>query len=174
MTARAKYGLLAGMVSTIVVLDQTTKALVQRGLTLHESIPIIPDLFNLTYIRNPGAAFGLFASQPPWFRTVFFLTVSLVALGLLATIYWSAPTGSRLLRFGSLLVMGGAAGNLVDRVRYGQVVDFLDFYLGSYHWPAFNVADSCITVGVGLLLLHYARNRPGASAPDPIDSEAAR
>lgn len=150
-----RYAGAIAVVAAIVLLDQATKALVMRSFRLHESVPVIPHLFNLTYVRNPGAAFGFLAQQPAAFRSVFFIVVSIVALALLTRMYATAPPGARPLRAGLLLVLAGALGNFIDRLRSGEVIDFLDFYLGDWHWPAFNVADSSITVGVALLLLHY-------------------
>lgn len=162
-----RYSLHAVAVGAIVLLDQFTKALVQARMTLHESIEIIPGLFSLTYIRNPGAAFGLFVGAPPAFRAVFFSTVTVVAIAAIGYFFFKsiqedrqlalagAPPGrhNRWARAGLALVLSGAIGNLIDRVRYGEVIDFLDFYIGRHHWPAFNVADSAITVGVTILLI---------------------
>lgn len=162
-TLAGQYRLLVLTAAAIVLLDQMTKAWIQKTMLLHQSVPVIPDLFNLTYIRNPGAAFGLFASGGGSLRTAFFIAVSVIALVVLSLLYTKAPRETWLLRFSLSLVMGGAIGNLIDRIRLGEVVDFLDFYLGSYHWPAFNVADSCITIGIGLLILHTMVSRKTAS-----------
>ena len=162
-TLAGQYRLLVLTAAAIVLLDQMTKAWIQKTMLLHQSIPVIPDLFNLTYIRNPGAAFGLFASGGGSLRSAFFIAVSVIALVVLSLLYTKAPRETWLLRFSLSLVMGGAIGNLIDRIRLGEVVDFLDFYLGSYHWPAFNVADSCITIGIGLLILHTMASRKTAS-----------
>ena len=163
-----KYHLLIYTATIIVVLDQVTKAWIQKTMTLHQSIPVIPDFFNLTFIKNPGAAFGLFAESGGTFRTAFFIIVSFLAVGVLTYLYANTPGEFRLMRLALSLVMGGAIGNLIDRVRFGEVVDFLDFYIGRYHWPAFNVADSCITVGVTFLIAHSLINRKedsGMAAP---------
>lgn len=136
---------------TIVAADQLTKAWVQRTLTLYERKPIFPFL-NLTYTRNPGAAFSFLADAGGW-QVWFFI---LLAFGMvLAIIYWlwRLPEEARFERWGLALILGGAIGNLIDRLRYGAVVDFLDFHVGTWHWPAFNVADSAITVGVGFLMV---------------------
>lgn len=145
-----------GLVTTLtVLLDQATKIHIMQTMRLHESIPIVDGFFNLTYIRNPGAAFGLLASSGPVFRTIFFGLASLFALGLLATIFFRLQEGDRTGQLSVAAILGGALGNLIDRVRYGEVIDFLDFYVGAYHWPAFNVADAAISVGVFFLVLHY-------------------
>jgi len=147
--------LLTLVAGTVVILDQVTKSIIQRTMQLHESIPVIDAFFNLTYIRNTGAAFGLFAGSANGLRIAFFGTVSVVAIVFLWTLYVKIPREAALGRLAISLVMGGAIGNLVDRIRFGEVVDFLDFFIGSYHWPAFNVADSCISVGVTLLIWHF-------------------
>jgi signal peptidase II len=106
--------------------------------------------FNLVHVHNTGAAFSLFADQPGWQRG-FFLTVAVVATAVI--LYLLRRTRGQPLFCGALaLILGGAVGNLVDRVRYGHVIDFLDFYLGTWHWPAFNVADSAITLGAGMII----------------------
>jgi signal peptidase II len=115
-------------------------------------VPVIPGFFHLTYVRNPGAAFGLFAGQAASFRKPFFLVVTLVALGAILFAVRKLPDGRRWTLASLALVFGGAAGNLVDRLRWGEVVDFLDVFWRSHHWPAFNVADSAITVGIVMLL----------------------
>jgi signal peptidase II len=150
-----RFGLLALIVSTILILDQLTKWQVTRTLRLHESISIIPDLFNITYIRNSGAAFGILAGSHSGFRLVFFGITSAVALALLATIYARLSPADWLGQVSVAAIFGGAVGNLIDRVRFGEVIDFLDFSLLGYHWPAFNVADAAITVGVCFLIGHF-------------------
>lgn len=150
--------LLLGLVSgTILILDQATKTIIQNRMSLHESIPVIPSFFNLTYIRNPGAAFGLFAEMDDRFRFTFFIIIALAALLFLTHLYIKLPAESLLGRLSISLIIGGALGNLVDRVRYGEVVDFLDFFIGDLHWPAFNIADSAITVGVTMMVLYFFR-----------------
>lgn len=115
---------------------------------------VIDDFFSLTYIRNPGAAFGFFANQTAQFRSVFFLSVSALALTLLIFFFFQAPKEDFCALIALSLLFGGAVGNLLDRLRMGEVVDFLDFYIGQFHWPAFNVADSAITVGISLLMFN--------------------
>lgn len=156
MSPLARYGLLGLISLAVVVLDQATKVWIMQSMRLHESIPVIPNLFSITYIRNPGAAFGLLASSSSGFRFVFFGLTSLFALGLLGTILLRLPQHDWMGQLSIAGILGGAIGNLLDRLRYGEVIDFLDFYLDAYHWPAFNVADSAITVGVLFLILHFA------------------
>jgi signal peptidase II len=127
---------------------------------LHESVPVIPGFFNLTYVRNKGAAFGILSGMQGAWRTVFFVIVSLVALSVLAVLV--KKTAERLALVAYALISGGAVGNLIDRVRFGEVVDFVEWFYRSFHWPAFNVADSAITVGVGLLMIEMLFLKPKA------------
>lgn len=146
---------------SIVILDQVTKVLVHHFLRLHESRTIIEGFFTLTYIRNPGAAFGLMAGLSENFRFYFFLSASLLALIFLTVLFHKTPPQDRWTITGIPLVVGGAIGNMIDRLRLGEVIDFLDFFIGRYHWPAFNVADSAITIGIGFLILPFlVRPRP--------------
>jgi len=137
----------------VVVLDQATKALVMERFAMFELLPVIPGLFNLTYLTNTGAAFGMLAGAPTIWRQVFFVGVALAALGVLGFSYRQFRSQGTIFAHAIGLIAGGAVGNLLDRLRFGAVVDFLDFYLGTHHWPAFNVADSAITIGVGLFIL---------------------
>jgi len=148
------YGMVATTAMVVVVLDQITKWFVLQHMYLHQSIPLIDGVLSLTYIRNSGAAFGLFADLPWAIRVPLLVTVSVGALVVLVFILRSLQPHERALRAALAGVLGGAIGNLIDRVRFGEVVDFVDVYWRDYHWPAFNVADSCITVGIGVLLFH--------------------
>lgn len=157
---RTRYVILALVSVGTIVLDQASKVHIMETMRLHESIPIIPNFFSLTYIRNPGAAFGLLASSSNGFRLVFFGLTSLFALGLLGTIFFRLNREDWLGQVSIAGILGGAVGNLLDRVRYGEVIDFLDFYVSGYHWPAFNIADAAITVGVCFLIIHFAFEKP--------------
>jgi signal peptidase II len=147
--------------------DQVTKAWALARLQPVRSVPIVPGYVDLTLVFNTGVAFGFFSRLPPewrWLVTV----LSLVALVLLASVAWRiTPQGGRLGRVALGLVFGGAAGNLLDRWRLGAVVDFLDVHWRQYHWPAFNVADSAITVGVVLLAAELAFVRPSEDSGRP-------
>jgi signal peptidase II len=143
----------------IVAVDQVTKLWVTGRMDLFESWAVLPGFFSITYVRNPGAAFGLFADMGDLTRMAILVGVSLVAVGLLTAFFLRSPHADRVSRVAAVLVMGGAVGNLIDRIRFGEVIDFLDLYLGRYHWPAFNVADSCITVGIGLFIVGAWRER---------------
>lgn len=162
-------GITAATISgALVAADQATKALVQRSMTLHDSIPIGPSV-NLTYTRNPGAAFSLLADADPTFRGWFFLVVSAVALTLVTLFLRRVERGDWWTLSALSLILGGAIGNLIDRVRLGEVIDFIDLYVGRYHWPVFNLADSGITIGMLILLghallEHRPRVRPAADA----------
>lgn len=138
----------------VVIADQATKYLITDSFHLYQSLEIIPGFFNLTYLTNSGAAFGFLAGTDKW-RHVFFQVVGFLALGGLFYLYRSYRSESRLLLWGTALIFGGATGNLIDRIRLHKVIDFLDFYVSSYHWPAFNVADSAITIGGALLAFFF-------------------
>jgi signal peptidase II len=146
---------LIGMVSgAVVILDQATKALVLAHLPLGAGFSVIPGFFDLTHVHNPGGAFGFLSGLSAEIRSLLFVAVSLLAAGLILYFYWQVPARQRFLAVGLCLLFGGAIGNLVDRIRFGVVVDFLDLYAGNLHWPAFNVADSAITVGVVIFGYH--------------------
>lgn len=153
-SVKAKYAKLAAIAGSIVILDQAAKAVVLRHLPLYHSIPVIPGVFNLTHIHNPGGAFGFMSQQSSYVRNLLFLFISSLAICFIFYFYKSTPKTHPLLATGFALILGGAVGNLIDRLRFGKVVDFLDFYVGNYHWPAFNVADSAISIGVGIFLIH--------------------
>ncbi|BCO09208.1 lipoprotein signal peptidase [Desulfolithobacter dissulfuricans] len=144
---------LFGIMALVLVLDQAVKSWIVHHFSLYESVVVIPGLFNLTFLTNTGAAFGMLAGQPSRERQLFFVGVALVALAAIVVMHRRLADQSRWFTVALGLIGGGALGNLVDRVRYGAVVDFLDFYFRGHHWPAFNVADSAITVGVGLFLV---------------------
>ncbi len=136
----------------VVILDQLTKLWVVHHFILYESMEIIPGLFNLTYLTNTGAAFGILAGHATSWRQVFFIGVAGIALAAIFFLHKKISAESHWYTVSLAMIAGGAVGNLIDRVRLGFVVDFLDFYVSSHHWPAFNVADSAITVGVGIFL----------------------
>jgi signal peptidase II len=143
----------AALAAVIVVFDQVTKLWALRELTLGGSVRVIDGLFSLTLVMNPGLAFGMLAGVPEGFRWAVGL-LSVVALMVLAGVATRLlPRGGPISRLAIGLIFGGAIGNLIDRLRFGAVVDFLDFYWRGWHWPAFNVADSAISIGVVLLAL---------------------
>lgn len=147
----SRYKLLVAALAVIVPLDQLTKFFIDSRFRLGESLTVLENFFHITYVRNPGAAFGILADSSV--RIPFFITVTIAAsLGILLYLR-RLRDDQRLLQFSLCIIFAGALGNLIDRVRFGEVVDFLDFHWYEHHWPAFNVADSAITVGVCLMLL---------------------
>jgi len=146
-----------GIALAVVIVDQLTKLWIMTTFALHGQQKIIPGFFDLVYVTNTGAAFGFLAGSKTWLRQAFFVGVAIVALIVIVFAYGHLKKQGRLFVYALGLIAGGAVGNLIDRLRFGSVVDFLDFYLGSYHWPAFNAADSAITVGVALFLLGTLR-----------------
>lgn len=122
-------------------------------MALYQSIPIIDGLFSLTYVRNTGAAFGIFAGSAEIFRRPFLILVSILASAFIVSLLRRLANEQRGMIAALTFVLGGAIGNLIDRIFYGEVIDFLDIYWRGYHWPAFNIADSFITIGVGIALV---------------------
>jgi len=164
-----RFAILAFVSMIIIVVDQITKSYIATTMYLHQSIIIIPEYFSLTYIRNPGAAFGILASSSSGFRMVFFLITSIFALGLLLTIFVRLQPNDWWGQLTISSIFGGAIGNLIDRLQFGEVIDFLDFYINGYHWPAFNVADMAISLGVCSLFLLFAfeKRKPELSPQQP-------
>lgn len=146
----------------VLALDQWTKWLVQEHLPLLVSQPVIPGLLNLTHVENTGVAFGLFAAHGDLFRTWALAGVGLLALVVVLVYFRRTPVEDRLLLTALGLVLGGAVGNLLDRIVAGAVTDFIDFYVGTYHWHTFNVADSAITVGLIFMAWDAFRPRTGS------------
>jgi len=136
----------------VVILDRMTKWLVAQKISMNDSVDVIPGLFRLTHVQNKGAAFGLFSESPSEFKVAMLILFSIAALAVVSALLWKNGNAMNTTAIALSLVFGGALGNLWDRVAAGRVIDFMDFYLGSHHWPAFNVADSAIVVGALLLL----------------------
>jgi signal peptidase II len=156
---KTKYIIFFVTFAAIVLLDQFLKAYIVATMRLHESIPVIEGYFNITYVKNPGAAFGFLSNASPQFRSLFLISVTVIAIVLI--LYFISKNTSKevFLTFSLSLILGGAVGNLIDRIRFGAVTDFLDFYISSYHWPAFNVADSAISLGALVLVVEVFRRR---------------
>lgn len=152
MNAADRVGI--ALAAAVISLDQATKWLVHQGMELHQSIQIIPGLLNLHYVRNTGAAFGLLATPSPGLRTAILAAFSVIAVGVILWVWVRNRVAPGLFICCLALILGGAVGNLIDRIRLGEVIDFVDVHWRSHHWPAFNAADSAITVGVGLLIIH--------------------
>jgi signal peptidase II len=151
--AGGKYVLVVSIALAIVVLDQVTKIWVDTAMRLYQSIPIVDGFLSLTYVRNTGAAFSMLAGMSEAYRVPFFATVAIVAIVAIVYFVRSTPASEKTVLVACGFVLGGAVGNLIDRLLYGSVIDFVDVYYGDWHWPAFNVADSFISIGVALLLL---------------------
>jgi len=137
----------------VVLLDRTTKWVIAKQVSLHDSVQVIPGFFRLTHVENRGAAFGLFADSPAQWKIAMLVLFSIVALVVVSALLWRNSHVMTTTGIGLALILGGAVGNLWDRLLNGRVVDFLLFYIGQYQWPAFNVADSAIVVGAGLLVI---------------------
>ena len=164
MSPKLRIGLGAFLVC--LCLDLLTKHMVDTHLHYGDKKPIIEGFFYLTHVRNPGAAFGLFATAPAAMRLTFFIGISVLAIGVVLSFFRRLAPGDRLSALALGMILGGALGNLVDRIRYGEVIDFLHFRLWKgYSWPDFNFADSFIVVGVGLLILELLATEGDTSAP---------
>jgi signal peptidase II len=137
----------------VLALDRSTKWLVAKDIALHDSIQVIPGFFRLTHVQNTGAAFGLFADSPSQWKIAVLVLFSIIALVIVSALLWRNSHSMNTTGIGLALILGGALGNLWDRLVNGRVVDFLLFYIGEYQWPAFNAADSAIVVGAGLLVI---------------------
>jgi len=162
---RKNYGIFFITLALVAGLDQLSKWYISSTMSLHASYPVIEGFFNITYIRNPGAAFGFLANAAPLFRSGFLITVSVAAIVMILWYLARDRSVGVLLTAALALITGGAAGNLIDRVRFGNVVDFLDVYAGTWHWPAFNVADSAISIGAVLLVVEmFRRKKAGITA----------
>lgn len=139
----------------ILAVDQYTKLLIRRNFELGETISVIDGFFNLKFVLNPGAAFSFLSNVgSPWVRG-FFIIVSIFAIALIISIYREVEAENRPFKISLILLLGGAGGNLFDRLILGKVTDFLDFHIQGHHWPTFNVADSCITVAVAAIIIQW-------------------
>ncbi|MCJ7488138.1 MAG: signal peptidase II [Candidatus Aminicenantes bacterium] len=147
----------------LVALDQATKHLIARTVDLYESVTVIPGFFNLTRIHNKGAIFGTFSQSNNQLVFSLLTAASFAALALVVTFFFKTPPGDKLMKVALTLIAAGALGNQFDRLIRGHVIDFLDFYIGKAHWPFFNAADSCITIGACLMLIILFRRKPECS-----------
>ena len=150
----------------VLLLDRLTKWAVASNIALHDSVLVVPGCFRLTHVQNTGAAFGLFAESAAQWKVGALVTFSVLALVIVSALLWRNSHSFSTTTLGLSLILGGAMGNLWDRMFAGHVVDFLDFYLGSYHWPAFNVADSAIVIGAFVLMgeILFAKSAPAEHA----------
>ena len=143
---------LAAIAGLVVIGDRVSKAAVVASMPHGASETVVDGFFNLVHVRNTGIAFSLFSDSAPWFRDLLLPAISMLAIGVIVALLYRQGNLSRTSRIALVLILSGAVGNLYDRLLYGYVTDFLDLYVGSYHWPAFNVADSAITIGALMLL----------------------
>ena len=148
-----KYVLLFFVSGVLIVMDQYTKLMVSLHIPLNYSVKVVEDFFNLTHIRNSGVAFGLFASQQSEYKALMFITISTIAIIAILLIFHQTPKEKKMVQTGLILIFSGAIGNLIDRILHGEVIDFVDFFINRHHFPAFNIADSCITVGVIMMVI---------------------
>jgi signal peptidase II len=157
MNARLRAGLL---IAGVVALDRATKLYIRARVSPVDVYPVIPRFFNIVHTENPGAAFGMFSDSPTEWRGILLVGISVAVMTILGVMLWrTAAAQSQVMSTGLALVFGGALGNLVDRLFRGTVTDFLQLLFGSYEFPSFNVADSAITIGAGLLLIDLWRSR---------------
>ena len=172
LAAKAPY-LLVSLV--ILLLDQWSKWLVENHLGPHAQFELIPGMLDFIHVRNTGVAFGLFAAHGDKSQTLLLLGLGLLALGFVGYYFWLVPRRERFLLWALALVLGGAVGNLIDRLAQGGVTDFIDFYVGTWHWHTFNVADSAISGGICLMILSafFDRRPEGALEPDAPADRAA-
>ena len=166
---RLRWSALATIVALFTA-DRVTKLWIEGHLTLYDSYPAIPGIFNIVHTQNPGAAFGLFATATPTVRFLVLIAASFAMMAIIGQMLWQATAranaASPVFRTALALVLGGAIGNLYDRLLYERVTDFLQVFLGTYEWPSFNVADSAICVGATLLAIDmlWGRAREGTAA----------
>lgn len=154
----------------VIALDQITKMYIHTNFQYGATVEVIPDIFNLTYVRNKGAAFGIFRDSAEQFRTIFFLAVPPIAVLIILGYLKSTPSWDRIQIWALSGIAGGALGNYIDRIKYGFVVDFLDFhYKEMYHYPAFNIADSAIVAGVAVLFFLTLRDMRKENNPGNIE-----
>ncbi|KHK04315.1 signal peptidase II [Desulfovibrio sp. TomC] len=162
---RLSYKLALPVAVAVILLDQITKLWIQNHLVLYTTRTVIPGFFNIVHVLNRGAAFGFLNRSDIQWQTYFFFAATALAVLIIMHLLRMARDGDKLLIIGLGLILGGAIGNLIDRIKTGEVVDFLDFYWKSYHWPAFNVADIAIFLGsLGLLVAFYHLRRPMAGS----------
>ena len=152
-----------GAAAVVFALDRLTKWIIETRVSFFDSYPVIPGFFDIVRSQNRGVAFGLFNDSTSEWRTTLLVVASVAAVGLVTVMLWNASRLDRLSLCGLVLILGGAAGNVYDRIVAGQVTDFLDFYIGHYHWYTFNLGDSAIVIGSGLLLIHLFRAKEQAA-----------
>jgi signal peptidase II len=147
----------------VIALDRVTKWIVETYVSAMDTLHVIPGFFDIVHSENRGVAFGIFNDSTNEWRTTLLIVLSLAAVIFVSAVLWRPDRLDRSSFWGLALILGGAAGNVFDRMMWGRVTDFLDFYISSYHWHTFNIADSAIVVGSGLLLLDLLRPKPKAA-----------
>jgi signal peptidase II len=162
-----KLAILLPVVVVGLILDQVSKLLILLKVPYGGTVPLIPGLLNFVHVHNRGAAFGLLSGWSAHFAWLFFVLTTGLVLVVLGYLLWRLPEDQRLATLGYSLILTGALGNLIDRIRLGEVVDFIDVYYGHYHWPAFNVADSMVCVGAAVLVWLIIREEKTADASNP-------
>ena len=163
---RNKYLFLFVISSSLIVVDQYTKFMITLHIPLSYSINVVEGFFNLTHVRNSGVAFGIFSEQNSQLKPYLLIFVSIIAIIAILVIFHQTGKEKRLVQGGLVLVFSGAIGNLIDRVLHKEVIDFIDIFFNNRHWPAFNVADACITIGVMLLAADLLWSSKGSNSPD--------
>ncbi len=152
-----------GLAVAVFAVDRLSKWIIEQHVSAFDVHSVIPGFFDIVNSRNRGVAFGLMNDSPSVWRTLVLIVFASAAMLVVATMLWKASRADRLTVIGLALILGGAAGNLFDRIMWGQVTDFLEFYIRDLHWPTFNVADSCVVIGSGLLLLDVLRPKRQAA-----------
>ncbi len=151
------------LAAAVFALDRLTKWIVETRVSLADTFSVVPGFFDIVHSQNRGVAFGIFNDSTSEWRTTLLVLASIAAVVVVSAILWKPQRLDRLSLWGFALILGGAAGNVFDRILSGRVTDFLDFYIGEYHWPAFNIADSALTIGCGLLILAMLRGKRQAT-----------
>jgi len=152
-----------GLSVAVFAVDRLSKWVIEQRVSAFDVHTVIPGFFDIVHSQNRGVAFGLMNDSPSVWRTLALIVFASAAMLVVASMLWRASRADRLTAIGLALILGGAAGNLFDRIMWGRVTDFLEFYMGDLHWPTFNVADSCVVIGSGLLLLDILRPRHQAA-----------
>jgi signal peptidase II len=151
------------LAALVFIIDRATKWLIETRMAMTDSYSVIPGFFDIVHSKNPGVVFGLFSDSSSEYRTLILIAFSAMALAMVGVVLWNAARMDRLTALGLSLMLGGAAGNVFDRIAYGRVTDFLEFYVGRFHWPTFNMADTAIVIGSGLVLLEMMRPKRQAA-----------
>jgi signal peptidase II len=146
-----------GAAAVVFALDRATKWIIEDRVSFVDTYRVIPGFFDIVHSQNRGVAFGMFNDSTSQWRTVLLVVVAVAAVAMLSALLWNAQRLDRLSLWGFALILGGAAGNVFDRIVWGRVTDFLEFYIGEYHWPTFNLADTAIVIGSALLVMDLLR-----------------